>query len=86
MGRETILTTAKWNEGEFPTFTPVRGVESGPLPSINKDISGDGYVSLSEYRHSTTQQLVQVLGQVHDHHMRQFTRIQRGFGVGKEAW
>ncbi|EIM92579.1 arabinofuranosidase [Stereum hirsutum FP-91666 SS1] len=43
MGRETILTTAKWNEGEFPTFTPVRGVESGPLPSINKDISGDGY-------------------------------------------
>lgn len=52
MGRETILTTAQWNEGEFPTFTPVRGVESGPLPSTNKDIPGVGYVSISENRNS----------------------------------
>ncbi|KAI0092356.1 arabinofuranosidase [Irpex rosettiformis] len=43
MGRETILTTAKWEEGQFPTFTPVRGVENGPLPRINTDVSGSGY-------------------------------------------
>lgn len=48
MGRETVLSTAKWEEGQFPTFTPVRGVESGPLPPVNKDIPGNGYVSLSE--------------------------------------
>lgn len=46
MGRETILTTANWNEGEFPTFAPVRGVESGPLPPVDKNIPGIGYVSL----------------------------------------
>ncbi|THH14356.1 hypothetical protein EW146_g5966 [Bondarzewia mesenterica] len=43
MGRETILTTAQWDKGEFPTFTPVRGAETGPLPPVNKHIGGDGY-------------------------------------------
>lgn len=40
MGRETVLTPAQWKAGEFPTFTPVRGVEAGPLPAPNKDVGG----------------------------------------------
>ncbi len=45
MGRETVLTTAEWKTGQFPTFTPVRGIESGPLPRTNKNISGSGFVT-----------------------------------------
>jgi beta-xylosidase len=36
MGRETVLTPAEWKTDEFPTFTPVRGQENGPLPPENK--------------------------------------------------
>lgn len=43
MGRETVLTTAQWKAGEFPTFTPVRGIESGPLPLEDTNIPGSGY-------------------------------------------
>ncbi|KAA1467897.1 arabinofuranosidase [Dentipellis sp. KUC8613] len=42
MGRETVLTPAEWKEGQFPTFTPVRGQETGPLPAQNKQIGGNG--------------------------------------------
>ncbi|TFY70917.1 hypothetical protein EVG20_g2081 [Dentipellis fragilis] len=42
MGRETVLTRAEWKEGQFPTFTPVRGQETGPLPAQNKQIGGTG--------------------------------------------
>ncbi|KAI0338325.1 arabinofuranosidase [Trametopsis cervina] len=43
MGRETVLTSAQWRKGQFPTFTPVRGEETGPLPPPNKAIAGTGY-------------------------------------------
>ncbi|KAI0322698.1 arabinofuranosidase [Amylostereum chailletii] len=43
MGRETVLTTAQWERGQFPTFTPVRGQEQGPLPRSNKDVGTFGY-------------------------------------------
>lgn len=42
MGRETVLTPVQWEKDRFPTFTPVRGEEAGPLPSANKDIGGNG--------------------------------------------
>ncbi|TFY73238.1 hypothetical protein EWM64_g10774, partial [Hericium alpestre] len=42
MGRETVLTPAQWKEGEFPTFTPVLGEETGPLPPQKKGIKGSG--------------------------------------------
>jgi hypothetical protein len=45
MGRETILTPAFWDEGQYPTFDVVDGTESGPLPRVNKDISSDGSVT-----------------------------------------
>ncbi|KIJ38391.1 glycoside hydrolase family 43 protein [Sphaerobolus stellatus SS14] len=42
MGRETILTAAKWEEGEWPILSPVRGQETGPLPRPNKNVPGIG--------------------------------------------
>ncbi|KAL4876339.1 glycosyl hydrolase [Aspergillus karnatakaensis] len=35
MGRETVLTPVTWEEGEWPVFTPVRGVTQGPLPEAH---------------------------------------------------
>ena len=32
MGRETVMTTVTWEEGEWPVFEPIRGRMSGPLP------------------------------------------------------
>ncbi|KAL2850060.1 glycosyl hydrolase [Aspergillus pseudodeflectus] len=32
MGRETVLVPGIWQEGEWPVFSPVRGVMRGPLP------------------------------------------------------
>lgn len=43
MGRETVLTPAKWT-GDWPTIEPVRGVMEGPLPKPNLTIGGAGYV------------------------------------------
>ncbi|KAI0030207.1 arabinofuranosidase [Vararia minispora EC-137] len=43
MGRETILTPAAWEEGQYPTFDVVEGIEHGPLPSVNKEINSTGY-------------------------------------------
>ena len=43
MGRETVLTTASWQKDQFPTFSPVHGIENGPLPRTNKNIDGTGY-------------------------------------------
>ncbi|KAH7008935.1 glycosyl hydrolase [Ilyonectria destructans] len=42
MGRETVLTPAAWEEGGWPDFTPVRGVESGWYLPSSRDIPGDG--------------------------------------------
>ncbi|KAI1366863.1 glycosyl hydrolase [Xylaria arbuscula] len=43
MGRETVMVPATWDEGEFPTFSLVRGDMSGwTLPGVNKTISGVG--------------------------------------------
>lgn len=43
MGRETVLTSVTWADGEFPVWTNVSGQESGwALPPANKDIGGPG--------------------------------------------
>lgn len=43
MGRETVLFSAKWDEGEWPVLDPVRGEMSGwPLPPTSRDVPGDG--------------------------------------------
>lgn len=45
MGRETVMTSVRWNEGEWPYFTPVEGKMSGwEMPLENLDIEGSGYV------------------------------------------
>ena len=38
MGREAVLTPVTWEEGEWPVFSPVRGVMEGPLPVSDGDI------------------------------------------------
>ncbi|KAI4603952.1 hypothetical protein KJ359_000074 [Pestalotiopsis sp. 9143b] len=43
MGRETVLTSVTWEEGEFPIFTPISGEMSGwQLPPEVLDIPGSG--------------------------------------------
>ncbi|KUI69714.1 Non-reducing end alpha-L-arabinofuranosidase [Cytospora mali] len=43
MGRETVLTSVRWDEGEFPVWKNVSGQESGwAMPPTNKDIEGSG--------------------------------------------
>lgn len=43
MGRETVLTAATWEDGKFPVWTEVSGVESGwALPAVDKDLPGPG--------------------------------------------
>lgn len=42
-GRETILTSVTWDEGEFPVFAPVTGKISGPQLPERPHIKGDGY-------------------------------------------
>ncbi|TRX92123.1 hypothetical protein FHL15_006990 [Xylaria flabelliformis] len=43
MGRETIMVPVTWETGEFPLWSPVRGVVSGwPMPKTNKRIPGLG--------------------------------------------
>ncbi|KXH45901.1 beta-xylosidase [Colletotrichum nymphaeae SA-01] len=43
MGRETIMTSVRWNEREWPYFTPVEGKMSGwEMPLENLDIDGSG--------------------------------------------
>ncbi|KAM0168013.1 hypothetical protein ACHAPF_011423 [Botrytis cinerea] len=44
MGRETVITPVTWNDGEFPIFTPLRGVQSGWSVSESKDVPGDGSI------------------------------------------
>ncbi|ROW08257.1 hypothetical protein VMCG_03282 [Cytospora schulzeri] len=43
MGRETVLTSVTWDEGEFPVLMNVSGQENGwAMPPANKDIGGPG--------------------------------------------
>lgn len=43
MGREAVLFSATWEEGEWPVLDPVRGEMSGwPLPAEDRDLPGDG--------------------------------------------
>ncbi|KAJ7615909.1 xylosidase : arabinofuranosidase [Roridomyces roridus] len=42
MGREMVITPARWDEGEFPVISPVRGSESAwALPTV-LDVRGTG--------------------------------------------
>lgn len=43
MGREMVLTPARWDEGGWPVLDPVRGEMEGPLPPTNKDIQSEGH-------------------------------------------
>lgn len=42
MGRETVLVPMKWERGEWPVIDQARGLQSGPLPSLNKNVKGNG--------------------------------------------
>jgi len=42
MGRETILTPAVWETGEWPTFSPVRGEETAAFPAVENHIPSSG--------------------------------------------
>ncbi|KAI9793413.1 MAG: hypothetical protein M1816_000305 [Peltula sp. TS41687] len=42
MGRETVLSPVTWNEGEWPVFSPVRGVYSGWSTPLSEDDISDG--------------------------------------------
>jgi hypothetical protein len=42
MGREMVLTSVAWKEGDWPSFSPVRGVFEGWYLAPSKDIPGDG--------------------------------------------
>ncbi|KAL6866515.1 hypothetical protein ACO1O0_002626 [Amphichorda felina] len=43
MGREAVLFSATWEEGEWPVLQPVRGrMEGWPLPPETRDVPGDG--------------------------------------------
>ncbi|KAF7531361.1 hypothetical protein G7054_g8969 [Neopestalotiopsis clavispora] len=43
MGRETVLTSVTWEEGEYPVFSPISGEMSGwTFPPEDLDIDGDG--------------------------------------------
>lgn len=43
MGRETVLTSVTWEEGQFPIWTPISGQESGwAQPPEDKTIPGPG--------------------------------------------
>ncbi|KAH7378084.1 glycosyl hydrolase [Cadophora sp. MPI-SDFR-AT-0126] len=42
MGRETVMTPVTWNDGEFPVFTPLRGVQNAWTVPESKDVPGDG--------------------------------------------
>lgn len=42
MGRETVSLPMRWEKGEWPIIDQVCGKQSGPLPSMNKHIKGNG--------------------------------------------
>ncbi|GAW26387.1 putative glycoside hydrolase family 43 protein [Rosellinia necatrix] len=42
MGRETVMVPVRWEKGLFPIWDPVRGTMSGPLPKVDKNITGSG--------------------------------------------
>ncbi|KAK7456902.1 beta-xylosidase [Colletotrichum acutatum] len=43
MGRETVMTSATWNQGEWPYLTPIEGKMSGwKMPPENLDLEGHG--------------------------------------------
>ncbi|GJJ12973.1 hypothetical protein Clacol_007220 [Clathrus columnatus] len=42
MGRETILTSVTWKDGEWPVFDPARTIEQGPLLPTDLQISASG--------------------------------------------
>ncbi|WQF86259.1 Putative glycoside hydrolase, family 43, concanavalin A-like lectin/glucanase domain superfamily [Colletotrichum destructivum] len=50
MVRETVLTAATWNQGEWPYLTPVAGKMSGwKMPAENLEVKGPGpWVSLGD--------------------------------------
>lgn len=44
MGREAVLSPVRWDKGEWPVFTQIRGVMNGwDLPSTNRDVPGIGH-------------------------------------------
>ncbi|KAK5938859.1 hypothetical protein PMZ80_009051 [Knufia obscura] len=48
MGRETVLTPVKWDEGGWPQPEPVRGHMTGPLPPPSRDVGGEQGVWLKD--------------------------------------
>ena len=43
MGREAVLTAVTWDEGKWPIFSNVSGIEDvWPLPPTNKSVPGSG--------------------------------------------
>jgi len=42
MGRETVLTSVRWEKGEWPEFQPVSGVVSQRVAKPNKIVKGKG--------------------------------------------
>ncbi|KAK1624606.1 putative xylanase 27 [Colletotrichum phormii] len=43
MGRETVMFSVTWREGEWPILEPIRGKMSGwQMPATSRDLSGDG--------------------------------------------
>lgn len=48
MGRETILTSVTWEEGQWPVFSPVRGEMAGPLPPKDITVPGEDLASLEQ--------------------------------------
>ena len=46
MGRETVMSPATWEEGEWPFVDPIRGIAEGwPLVERNTDVEGIGWVT-----------------------------------------
>ena len=48
MGRETVLTPVTWDEGQWPTFSPVRGEMTGPLPPKDISLPGEDLSALEQ--------------------------------------
>lgn len=48
MGRETVLTSASWEKGQWPVFSPVRGKIAGPLPTKDTTVPGEDLAALEQ--------------------------------------
>ncbi|KAL4767179.1 xylosidase : arabinofuranosidase [Aspergillus nidulans var. acristatus] len=57
MGREAVLFSVAWEEGEWPVLDPVQGRMTGwPLPQKTRDIPGDGPFNSDPDRYHFTAQ------------------------------